>query len=173
MSIQLDVGALRKAFGALRESLNQADTQVMRQAAVDVQKALHPTAEANQDPGTKVYGRPVWDQVDGDTDIIQSGLSVELRELLKGWRLRLIMPVWHIVARDSDKWKKDLAELLKALPRKAKGRPKSTDPAADRRVREDWETGRYSTYEDLGKIYSPAKTEADVRRALDRDRNRK
>jgi hypothetical protein len=53
---------------------------------------------------------------------------------------------------------------------KKRGRPKDSDPAADRRIAEAWKTGQYLKYADLEREMNLAAGEA--RRAIDRHRKR-
>lgn len=64
----------------------------------------------------------------------------------------------------------DASETLRVQKKKRPGRRPSTDPAADRRIVQAWNSGQHVKYADLEREMDLAK--GDVRRAIDRHRKR-
>jgi hypothetical protein len=58
-----------------------------------------------------------------------------------------------------------------ASPKRRRGRPRSSDLAEDKRIANLWNSERFKTYEALAN--SEGKSKAEIKRALDRHRQRK
>ena len=71
-----------------------------------------------------------------------------------------------IAQGDRDEQKKEVPTDRRGKP----GRKRDTDPKADKKIAEAWQTGRYKTHAELGKELG--KSERDVKLALDRHRKR-
>lgn len=55
--------------------------------------------------------------------------------------------------------------------KRRRGRPRDTDPKADQKICDAWKTGEHKTYADLARLLGT--TEAEVARAVDRQRRRR
>jgi hypothetical protein len=123
-------------------------------------------AEQNaQDLHTQLYFTPVISDVKAEQDEEEddrlrravAAIQMGIRELLR----RLVGPIGTTPSGRTG---------LPRPKRRPGGRPKDTDPKADRRIAEAWQTGTHSTFADLARALGTNKR--DVKLAIDRHRHR-
>jgi hypothetical protein len=90
--------------------------------------------------------------------------------------VRVASPFWQprlpdrLVTDEGNEETKEARKVNVGKKRRRRGRPRDTDPAADRRIFDAWQTGQYKKYEDLAQELHISKL--DVERAIDRHQKR-
>jgi hypothetical protein len=90
--------------------------------------------------------------------------------------VRTASPFWQprlperLITEDSKVRAKDVQKRGAGKKRRRRGRPQDTDPAADKRLFDAWQSGHYNTYEELAHEFRMSKL--DVERAIGRHQKR-